>query len=204
MFSFFKENGKTIEPNPDLLTIPEFYKIWERDTTRSKVKAKNDFAIIYMGGYFDSPMNAYGRNKWKKIGEKFKNDSTWTPDKDEDIQAALKSYEEMQRTPSLRILNTIRESLETSDAVIQQVSKNIQEIALRQEEAEDDDSATKNMGKLFDYITKLLNLQGKIPQSINSIIDLEKKVYEEVKQNKVRGGGSIGSRENPERYADKE
>lgn len=199
MYNFFKRNGKEITPINEVLLIPEFKEIWERDNTESKSRALNDFAIIYFGGYFNSPMNIYGDKKWNKIAEKFKNDSGWRPKDDKKIEAALKVYEELQDTPSLRILKSIRESLETSDAVISQVSKNIRTIAKKQNEEEDDKKALQNMEKLFNYISKLLNIQGKIPESINSVVDLETKVFDELSQKKIRGGGTVGTRENPNR-----
>jgi hypothetical protein len=200
MYSFFKfKNSKDIEPHPEILMIPEFKKIWERDKTNNKVKAKNDFAIIYYGGYFNSPYNRYGDNKWNKIGERFKNDKNWRPEKDKDVKAALDAYQEMQNTPSLRILQSLRDSLETSDAVISQVSRNIRTIAQQQEEEDDNTKSLQNMEKLFKYIERLLKMQGSIPESINSLVEQEKKVFEELSQKKVRGGGTIGSREIPNR-----
>lgn len=179
--------------------IPEFKKLWDRDKTKEKVQAKNDLAIVYYLGYFNSPMNVYGENKLPKVAEQFKGDPKWKPEYDKDVKAALDLYREMQRTPSLRILESIRESLETSDSVISQVSQNITKIAKKQNEEQDDTKSLKNMEKLFSYINNLLKLQGQIPQSINSIIDLENKVFDELSSKRVRGGGKVGSRERPSR-----
>jgi isopenicillin N synthase-like dioxygenase len=199
MYSFFRERNRKIEPTPDVLMIPEFKKLWDRDKTKEKVQAKNDLAIVYYLGYFNSPMNVYGENKLPKVAEQFKGDPKWKPEYDKDVKAALDLYREMQRTPSLRILESIRESLETSDSVISQVSQNITKIAKKQNEEQDDTKSLKNMEKLFSYINNLLKLQGQIPQSINSIIDLENKVFDELSSKRVRGGGKVGSRERPSR-----
>lgn len=199
MFNFFHiKDAKTIEPRTEILFIPEFKKLWERDETPKKQVAKNDLAIVYFLGYFNSPMLKYGDKMVSKVAEKFKGDSKWTPDKDKDIKAAIDFYQEMQNTPSLRILKSIRQGLEASDAVIAQVSKNITTIARRQDEETDDIKSLKNMEKLFSYITHLLKIQSQIPEAINSIVDLEKKVFDELSV-RVRGGGSIGSREKPKR-----
>lgn len=197
MYSFFRERNRKIEPTPDILMIPEFKKIWDRDKTKEKVQAKNDLAVVYYLGYFNSPMNQYGDKKLYRVAKQFKGDPKWKPEDDKDIKAALDSYREMQSTPSLRILESIRESLETSDAVIKQVSKNITKIAEKQNEEEDETKSLKNMEKLFSYINNLLKLQGQIPKSINSIIDLETKVFDELSAKRVRGGGKVGSRERP-------
>lgn len=201
MYSFFRQKGASIEPIPEILLIPEFKKLWDRDKTKQKVQAKNDLAVVYYIGYFNSPYNQYGEEgKLNKVAKQLKGDPKWKPKDDKDIEAALNLYQEMQRTPSLRILKSIRESLETSDAVIKQVSNNITKIAERQNEEKDDTQSLKNMEKLFSYINSLLKLQGQIPQSINSIIDLETKVFDELSSKRIRGGGKVGSREIPNRH----
>lgn len=43
----FSVNGNSVEPTAEILLVPEFSKLWDSDTTASKIKARIAFAYIY-------------------------------------------------------------------------------------------------------------------------------------------------------------
>ena len=47
MNSLFEFDGKNITINPILLSINEFEKLWKRDRTKDKSKARKEFIYIY-------------------------------------------------------------------------------------------------------------------------------------------------------------
>ena len=47
MNNLFEFNGKDININPIVLSIPEFEKIWNRDKNKEKVKARKELIFVY-------------------------------------------------------------------------------------------------------------------------------------------------------------
>lgn len=197
MFEFFvkRRDSSDIEPTAECLAIPEIKKIWDRDTMKSKKGAKNDLAIIFFGGYYNSPYKGYGEDKkWSVIGETFKRDKTWRPwEDDKELNKALERYKELQLSSShsMSLLITLRETLLVSEQTI----KNIQTEIRKQDEEQSDDA--KKLKQDLDYIEKLINLGEKLPKTLEQIHKMEDKVNEELSDAKVRGGGEINESEIP-------
>lgn len=196
MFEFFvKKRDSDIEPTAECLAIPEIKKIWDRDKMKSKKQAKNDLAIIYFAGYYNSPYKGYGEDqKWNHIGKSFKNDEGWRPWKDDkDINNALEEYKELQLSSShsMSLLITLRETL----LVSKQTIKSVQDEIKKQDEEQDD--SAKKLKKDLDYIEKLIGLGEKLPNTLKKIQEMEEKVNEELSNAKARGGGSVLESEKP-------
>lgn len=197
MFEFFvkRRDGSDVEPTAECLAIPEMKKIWDRDTMRSKKKAKTDLAIIYFGGYYNSPYKGYGEDKkWSIIGNTFKGDENWRPWKDDsDLNTALERYKDLQLSSShsMSLLITLRETLLVSEQTIKNIQNDI-----RQKDEEQDDGA-KKLKKDLDYIEKLIDLGEKLPKTLKRIQEMEENVEQELSDAKARGGGTVLESEKP-------
>ena len=96
------ENKKPVI-DPAALMIKEFKAIWDRDKTKDKGKALSELAYVYLSADYTSPYREYdGERKIQQIRDAVMADQSWKPDKY--IEEAEKRYKELQRTPSLGLL----------------------------------------------------------------------------------------------------
>ena len=107
---FFISDNKIL-PTPETLLIKEFENIWNRDKTKTKDIASKELAYIYFISDYKSIYNNYlSLIKETKIKEDIIQNKDWKPDLL--IESAIKKYEELQITPTLRLLNGARKALE--------------------------------------------------------------------------------------------
>jgi|SRR3972149_10383042 len=107
---FFISDNKIL-PTPETLLIKEFENIWNRDKTKTKDIALKELAYIYFISDYKSIYNNYlSLIKETKIKEDIIQNKDWKPDLL--IESAIKKYEELQITPTLRLLNGARKALE--------------------------------------------------------------------------------------------
>lgn len=198
MFKFFIPKKEDVVPSSEALMIPEIRKLWDRDTTKMKSQAKNDLAIVYYGGYFNSPYDGYSeKEKWDIIGKSFKGSKSWRPHKDQAIKDALDMYIDLQyhSSKSLRLLTTMRQTLEVSDAAIRNVQNKIKQYS---EIAGDEEIDDKNLKKSLEYIDKLIDLGKNLPETLNKIRSLEEQVNKELNDSTMtKGGKSMMKSEKP-------
>ncbi len=90
--------------DPEVLTVPQFAKIYKRDKNRTKTIAFNEFAYIYHFCDWNSPYRRYGDpiERKEKVKEAFIHDDKWK--EDQDIIEAIKAYENFSKTPSMGLL----------------------------------------------------------------------------------------------------
>jgi hypothetical protein len=106
----------TIENNypsiiPEVLLIPEFANIWNRDKSKTKENAKTELAYLYFRCSFDSPYLSYGEDDMiDKIHEDLFKSKKYKPDKD--LLIALKKYEELSENPATNLLKGVRSGME--------------------------------------------------------------------------------------------
>jgi len=198
MFEFFvkRKDDASVEPTAECLSIPAIRKIWDRDTMRSKKKARNDLSLVYFGGYYNSPYKGYGDDgKWEKLGEQFKGDKEWRPWKDDKvINKALEVYKELQlaSSHSMSLLITLRETLLVSEQTIKDIQSEVRK------KSDKDDEGTKDLKKSLEYIEKLIDLGEKLPKTLKRITEMEENVEKELHESKTRGGGAILESEMPD------
>jgi hypothetical protein len=156
-----------------MLLLPEFKKIWDRDASKIKKRANDEFAYIYFVGDYKSEYNIYGIEKRQTVAKEIMNDAYYIPD--ELVEKALEKYIKLQETSSMRYLNSVRE---TVDSLMQYYDQ------LRFRSGQDD---------VLKYdpsnVTKALK---DVESIIEKLEKWEKKVYEEEEQMIIRGGGKIG------------
>lgn len=108
---------------PEHLLIPEFAKIWERDKSKDKSKAKTELAYIYFKMDVKSPYLAYSKEYAdEKINLDLFKKKEYKPD--QDIIDAMKRYEEMSDTPSTNLLKAGRIGAEKLRSFILSVNMN--------------------------------------------------------------------------------
>lgn len=108
---FQLENNKIII-EPEILLIPEFKKIYDRDKTKTKEVAFSEFEYIYFILDWNSPYRAYNDiNERKQVVKKsFIKDPKWK--EDSVILDAIKQYEELTRTPLMGLIEDTNQLIE--------------------------------------------------------------------------------------------
>jgi hypothetical protein len=163
-----------------MLLIPEFKKIWDRDSSKTKKRANDEFAYVYFVGDYKSEYNIYGIEKRQMVAREIMGDQYYLPD--ELVEKALEKYIKLQETSSMRYLHSVRE---TVDSLMQYYDQ------LRFRSGQDD---------VLKYdpsnVTKALK---DVESIIEKLEKWEKKVYEEEEQMIIRGGGKVGLFEDKEK-----
>lgn len=165
---FIIEKNKVIA-SPEALLIKEFKDIWDSDKSASKDRAVSELAYVYFTTDYKSIYQSYpeGEIRDNKIKEDIIRDTKWKSS--ELINKAIKKYEELQETPTLRMLKGARKAAN----VITSYYENLEE--------------DKIDGRTVTSITTSLS---KIGEVVDSLDKLEQQIRRETK-----GGKSKGDRE---------
>ena len=176
---FILSQNNKVEIEPRMLWIPEFKDIWERDHTKTKAKAKMEFAYVYFMEDYKSEYNIYGVEKPRFVAEDILNDPFYHPD--ELVQKAMDKYCALQETFSMRYLKSVRETVNS-------LMKFYDELRYRsgQTNAKDYDPVP---------VTKALK---EVESILEKLEKWEKKVMSEEDNMQIRGGGKIGLFEDKE------
>ena len=164
----FTIENNTVKISPEMLLIPEFNDIWERDKSKDKGRAYKELSFIYFLSDYKSVYTAYSpEEREDKIKQDFIRDPSWV--RDEIVDKAINKYEELQETPSLRLLKSARIA---SDKL---------------------SSFFRTQDPEHKFYTSNLEKLSKIIESIDKLEERVKK--EETSSSRVRGGGDVKSRE---------
>jgi hypothetical protein len=158
------EAGKVVL-DPNVLYIPEFKQIWDRDKGKDKNIATAQLAYVTFLCNFSSknPYNSYSdKDKEKKV-----RDDTTKKEPDELIKKAIKKYKEMQQTVTSRLL------------VAAKVASNVLAEYFEGAKAEDATEIIRNIEKLGNAVKSLYALEIQVQKE-----QLESKV--------IRGGKELG------------
>jgi len=176
MFNY-NENNEMV-PDPMLMLVPEFKKIWDRDPSKTKKKAKQEFAYIYFIADYKSEYNTFGLEKEENIAKDIMKDKKYIPD--DTVIEAIEKYEKLQLTSSMRYLKSIRMTVDSLIAYLE--------------------SLKYNPVKKKDYepakITKSLK---DIEVILEKLEKWERKVFHEEEEMIIRGGGKAGMFEDKEK-----
>lgn len=162
-----------------MLMIPEFKKIWDRDSSKDKSKATKELAYVYFIGDYKSEYNIYGIEKRDVVAKEVMEDPGFITD--EIIENAITKYIKLQETSSMRYLRSIRDTVDSiikfNDSLKFDSEKDIKTYNPKLAT-----SALKDVGSIVEDLEKW-----------------EKKVYGEEDQMNIRGGGKVGLFEDPEK-----
>ena len=180
--NLFDLKARVVVISPEALLIPEFKDLWDRDKSKDKLKAHREISYVYFIADYKSPYrSSLTEDKLHGVVAKdFMKDAKYKPDSN--VLAAIEKYKELQKTPSMLLL----------DASIQTVHKLInylQDIDLTER-----DKSDKPIYKPSDVTTSLKNIGG-IVESLSKVREsVEKEVSE---QASLRGQRKKGNREDP-------
>lgn len=154
--------------NPEVINIPQFKVIYDRDKNKNKEQAIKDFAFIYHMSDNNSIYSDFPRGeKENRIKIDFKIDIDYS--KDLEVQEAIKIYKDFIETPKQRLLQAAKNKID--------------------EMAQFMDSTPLNA----DTADAILKLFKDISNTIANFDKLEEAVKKEKESNnsKVRGNKSI-------------
>ncbi len=169
----FKLENTRVQLDPEILLIPEFKKIWERDKSKSKEKAFSEFEYIYFSNDWASPYRVYTNimERKDKVKKDYIKEDGWK--EDSVIAEAERKYAELTKTPIMGLIE---------DAYTM-VSK------LRQFFLTADFTKLDRMGKRVDKATEgMKNLEqlGKVVESLQKLEQMA--AAEKFEKSTFRGG----------------
>lgn len=175
----FNYNDKDeIIPDPMLMLVPEFKKIWDRDPSKNKIKAKQEFGYIYFIADYKSEYNTFGLEKEESIAKDIMKDKKYIPDGI--VVEAIEKYEKLQLTSSMRYLRSIRMTVDSLIAYLEGLKYNPR--------------------KKEDYAPAVITKSLKdIEVILEKLEKWEKKVFHEEEEMIIRGGGKAGMFEDKEK-----
>jgi len=153
--------------NASSLWIPEFRRIWDRDKDEHKRIAHAEISYIVFMYDFTSPYSSYTEKerKGRILKDYFKEIPKWKADKL--ISAGIKKFNELQSTPTLKLLRAVQKSMETITTFF-------------------NDAEQKDVNSIMKHSEKIGHL-------VKSLDILTKQVEKEMAENSsVRGGQGIG------------
>jgi hypothetical protein len=185
MSDIFNVLEGVVRPSGVLLAIKEFKDIWKRDLDVKKLRALDELAYVFYMADWKSTYVSYGLEMEQQVGEDVFGDRNYKPD--EIVILAISKYKELQRTPSLAMLDTARMALNSIQYYFDEITiKPTDTIAVKKAKADKFDlgkvmKSIKEMGASFDTI---------------NMIEAKIKKEEEELVVKIRGGGKVGVFEN--------
>ena len=176
-------NGKLVISQPNVLAIPEFKVIWDRDKDEDKEQAMRE--LTYMTFLCDesinNPYRAYKEGEREDVLLKdFIKNPKWKPDKQ--ILEAIKKYKEVVQTTNSRLLKAAKNAADKLSEYFYMID--FKEI----------DSNGKPVFSAKDLSSNLASV-GSIVKSLGMLEDMVKK--EQLDTTTIRGGGEIGYYEVP-------
>ena len=165
-----------LEISPYALTINEFKDIWDRDSSKEKDRAVKELSFIYFMADYKSNYRAYDSSSRLLAITNDIELKDWTPD--DLIVKAIKKYEELQITPSIKFLKNAEQSLNKISSFITAYVPS------------DDETGAK-----FKAIIAGVKALPDLLKSINNLTEMAEKELSDTKR--VRGGHSVGARERP-------
>lgn len=157
-----------IKISPEALGLAFFKVLWSRDKSKNKEQAYKDISYVYYFSDFNSPFYIHPPDQREGLIKQYVfNDLKFKVDKE--IEEAIKAYEELNKTPSMRMLEATIIAIHKMEAYLRKV--NYDEV---------------DIDKIAKFIERLPMLQN----SVNTAIEICKK--EVVGNTKVRGNASVG------------
>lgn len=181
----FKEEAGKVQVDLEIKIIPEFAAIIRSDKDRHKRWTQKIFEYIYMVYDFRSPYNIYTFSKRKERLLKHL-DLTEKEVSTSLVEDAIKTYVELNETPTTKILSKTQETLLTSVDVMDKIRQRI-ETTMENEAVSAEELATA-----LTLITRSLSLAEQIPKNVKILKNLEDEIRKELAgDSKIRGGGKV-------------
>ena len=180
MARLFDIDRNKIVPDATVLAVPSIKKLWDRDKSDAKETGFKEISYIVFLCDFHSPYRDIHESKRSGYIIQDLFPKNWKPDKA--ILSAVKTYKELQETPSMRLLYTAVRNLD-------KLSDYFDSIDFAEE-----DSMGKPKYSALD-LTRNLKEVGNI---VKSLSNLKNQVRLELENQSIRGDSEIGMLEDPD------
>lgn len=174
LFSLGK--GNKVEVNPAALQIKEFKEVWNRCKDKDKESAIKELSYVYfLADYKSVYLSVAPEEREQVIIEDLFEDKYWKPDKE--VQEAIRKYQELQVTPSMRFLDSQISALEKSIGYFKSI------------DYKEKDAKGKPVYSISEVTRSMKDAAG--------VLDSLEKIQQRVKQEldikgKIRGSGELG------------
>lgn len=183
-----------------------------RDKTPEKSIAYREFTYIYFMCDYQSPVLSLHNTDKKRHAESrilagFEN--TWSVD--EKVEAAMNTYRKLQMTPSLKLLEQIRATINSSTNILEFIGEGIDDKLVILKKLQKATAQLTNMTpsnvadysrslkEAFDLIIQMQNLSISLPKILDNVDSMEKKVRAEMSDKRLAAGKrQVGNREDSE------
>ncbi len=156
---FILEDNK-VKVAIEALLISNFKTIWDRDTSKAKEKALKELSYVYFMADYKSIYLAYPEStRTNQITLDIIKDPKWIPD--EVVKAAIIKYEELQQTPTLRLLKSARHAIEEACNYYNEVKPNDRNIVAISGSIEKIGKIAESLDKLEEKIKKEIQTEGR-------------------------------------------
>ncbi len=182
MKTLFDLKDRKVIVSAEALLIPEFKDIYSRDKSKDKAKAIQQLSYVYFIADYKSPyVSSLSPDALKRVvGKDFMKDEGYEPDSK--VSAAIDKYKELQRTPSMLLLDA---SIQT----VHNLTDYLQNVDLQERDKND-----KPIYKPSD-VTNSLSKIGAIVDSLNKVrANVEREILATAQ---LRGQRKKGNREDP-------
>lgn len=174
--------GNKLKIHVDVLALPPFQSIWDSEKDKDLAEKYIKFVVFFYK--YDSPyVSGYSpEDRERVLKEDIFKDANYTiPDK---VYELGKRYQELQRTPSIRLLEAAEEGIEF--------------LINEYHSLEEKRHLTDKLGKPLVTADQVGKWLAQLGSAVKSVDMLKKQVQvEQIETGKVRGGSSIGSFELP-------
>lgn len=100
-----KDNKVIVDPN--VLAIPEFKKLWDRDRSKEKDNATQELSYVYFMEDFQSPYGIVPEHlRETMVKEDFLKDKNYVID--DLVKEAMEKYRLLSETPTMRLVRSTR------------------------------------------------------------------------------------------------
>lgn len=97
--------------DPEVLTVPEFFVIWDKDKSKDKTKAFKELAYVYHMSDFNSPYSNLSEEKKKqRVGNDIMKNQNYNPP--DYVKNAITKYKELSITPKERLLLSAKRKID--------------------------------------------------------------------------------------------
>lgn len=192
--SLFTENKGSLSIAPEIQKIDAFSQIIKRDKDKAKRNAHNELAFVYFWADYKSPyLNNVEPKRLEILRKDLRLGADWKMDSV--IKAAIAKYRELNETPTIKTLRTVKETLAVTVAVTESMRKKIED-SLSKYENEEPTDTSEDITVIIQAVTSLIGLSEKIPKTIAILESMEEKAKKEAIDEKIYGGGAAGLFEN--------
>lgn len=190
-----------LEINAELLEVEQFENILKR-AGKKKIIAVKEVAYIY---HMANPLSPYYNYSETDRAKKLKVDlfaeinADWEPD--DLVKSCIVKYRELTKTPSLHVVDSMLNSLHECNDIVIEITKQLKQDLL---DGKHKSGINNKRGQIvsgtelmLNDLTALLKVSKEIPNHIEVLEKLQKKLFEERKQGKgkVKGNVFISERE---------